>query len=179
MVSMDDGLDVQDLYSEGADSEERLLNTIDGVYATIVAQKYNMQARSPTPQDATTPRWTGSLTSAGNKRVSQNAVSTRLMQGLLAAMILCAVASMVLVRVREVLPCSPCSIAAVASLLANSSIVSEDSIPVGSEFSSANELRERGVLGGRYSLGWWRDGGSSWFGVDEGACGDTADNSGD
>ena len=59
-------------------------------------------------------------------------------------------------RLGRVLPKNPCSIAIVASMLAESKILSERTIPSGSEWCSDEELWERGVFEGHtYTLGWW------------------------
>jgi len=70
---------------------------------------------------------------------------------------------------KHVLPKNPCSIAAVASLLAGSEIL--ELIPLGSEWCDDKELRRRGVFDGYlFSMGWWSKPGTSKrrFGIDIG-----------
>ena len=148
---------------------KRLQDRVDEVYGIIVAQVYDGKNRHPTlPADAQL-RFNGTVTSPGSERVRQDELSTRIIQVLLALMLICAITSMTLVNGRQLLPYNPCTIAGVASLLAHSSILSEEIIPPGSEFHDEKALRRLGVLEhGLYSLGYWGSGKSRWFGIDMG-----------
>ena len=60
---------------------------------------------------------------------------------------------------RYVIPKNPCSITAVASLLADSNMMDEGVIPEGSEWLSDRELEQRGVSSGwTLRMGWWNKG---------------------
>jgi hypothetical protein len=57
-------------------------------------------------------------------RLRQNEISTRILQGLLVWMMICAVVSLFTVRLSRILPKNPCSIAAQVSLVAGSQMLS-------------------------------------------------------
>ncbi|KMU72952.1 hypothetical protein CISG_09966 [Coccidioides immitis RMSCC 3703] len=72
-------------------------------------------------------------------------------------MVILAVTSTLLMNTKNILPKNPCSIAAVASLLAGSRIVEDPQIiPQGAEWWDDKELVKRGVfVGWRFSIRWW------------------------
>ncbi|KAL5356036.1 hypothetical protein BJX96DRAFT_171228 [Aspergillus floccosus] len=123
----------------------------------IVPRKVSTQDR---------PVYTASLENPFRARLFQNMISTRILQAILAAMALCGSISIFLMDTREVLPKNPLSIAAAASLLADSSILGSGTtashersmgmIPPGSEWCNDQQLKQRGVFQGRtFTLGWW------------------------
>ena len=148
---------------------KKLQQRIDEVYSIMVAQIYGGKRRFATlPQDAAL-RFDGTLRTPARDRVRQDKVSTRILQAILAAIVVCVAVSMAKINGRRLLPQTPCSIAGVASLLAYSGVLSHDVIPPGSEFQSDGELRRAGVLEhGLYSLGWWSRGEKRWYGIDMG-----------
>lgn len=88
------------------------------------------------------------------QRPVQSPISTRVLEGLLLLMWICAITTMLLVRTRRILHRNPCTIAGMASLLAGSELLSV--IPPGSEWCDNAELRKRGVFDSHlFSLGWW------------------------
>ncbi|KAF2135648.1 uncharacterized protein K452DRAFT_238974 [Aplosporella prunicola CBS 121167] len=107
-----------------------------------------------------------------------HAVSTRILEGLLAAIALCIAASFWGMNTKEILPKDPCGgIAAAASLVAGAkeTLMREEMIPQGAEWLSDKELGKKGVFEGIvFSMG-WRNGGENeisgsrrWFGIDLG-----------
>ena len=85
----------------------------------------------------------------------QNTVSKTVLQVLLGIMFACGVTTYVLVR-PNTLWHNPCSIAGVASMLADSEVCSRNVIPEGAEWMSDRELKEAGVFEDWFfSLGWY------------------------
>ncbi|KAI9044253.1 DUF3433 domain-containing protein [Aspergillus affinis] len=88
--------------------------------------------------------------------VVQSRVSTSILEGALAAMVLCGAAAITLMKTRHVLPKNPTTIAAVASLLAGSEMMKENVIPRGSEWCDDKELKRRRVFEDlTFSMKWW------------------------
>lgn len=134
------------------------LNTVWGI---IMAQLFNSNGRESFDDPLNTTWFVEPATSHapvyegvfhdGRKYLVQNEVSTRILDGVLAAMVVCALAVLCMMRTKEVLPKSPCSIASAASLVAESRLLE---LLRGTEYSDA-ELRKRGVFEGLFSMGWW------------------------
>lgn len=107
-------------------------------------------------------------------RLRQSAVSTRILDALLAAVALCVALSLGLVDARRVLPKNPASIAAGASLVAGGpEMLGRDVVPEGAQWWGDAELEKRVVWGGLFfSLGWWDANGAGGqgrrFGLDVG-----------
>jgi hypothetical protein len=81
-------------------------------------------------------------------------MSTRVLEALLGAMLLLAALNTVLMKTRGVVPKNPCSIAAAASLLADSNIL--DALPRGAERMSSEEIERRaGFEGKTFYMGWY------------------------
>lgn len=106
----------------------------------------------------------GSLSGVYNdpnrQRLFVTEVSTRILQGIIAILLVCGVVVFLLVDMSKVLPKPVGTIAAVASLLAGSRLVDEKSglIPPGSEWLSDTEMKKRGMWDGeRFRMGWWND----------------------
>ncbi|OJI99829.1 hypothetical protein ASPVEDRAFT_126945 [Aspergillus versicolor CBS 583.65] len=143
------------------------------VWSIITAQMINSIGRedykdpaAATASTQTRPVYKASLQNPSGARHFQNMISTRVLQAVLAAMTLCGTISIFLMDTREILPKNPLSIAAAASLLADSHILgsgrtadherSTGMIPPGSEWCNDRQLKERGVFQGRtFTLGWW------------------------
>jgi len=110
----------------------------------------------------------------------QDNISTRILQALLATMWLCTAIALILFDAKDLLPKNPCSIAAQASLIADSKFL--DLIPAGAGNATAEEFMQMTPFVDRqFSMGWWDDGnGGRRFGIDVGRAdfdrdGDTAD----
>ncbi|KAM5476978.1 hypothetical protein MauCBS54593_000249 [Microsporum audouinii] len=145
------------------------------VWGIITAQMINSRGRQDYDDPAAAssylstekrPMYSASLNNPFSTRLFQNMVSTRMLQAVLAAMTLCGAISIFLMDTRKVLPKSPLSIAAAASLLSDSRILnsgtassferSKGIIPPGSEWCNDEQLKQRGVFQGRtFTLGWW------------------------
>ena len=164
------------IYGEGGVSAEALLDPdmlkarLQKVWSTVTAQMINSQGRQDyddpeAPSIGERPIYSASLNNPFRSRLFQNMVSTRILQAILATMIICGAVSIFLMDTRNVLPKNPLSIAATASLLADSSILgtstsgdvkSEGLIPPGSEWCNDKQLKQCGVFQGRtFTLGWW------------------------
>ena len=161
---------------------EILTPQLQKVWSIITAQMINSLGRQDYEDPDAVASYTSSSTSSSNSekrpaysaslknpfsaRLFQNMISTRILQAILAAMTLCGAISILLMDTREVLPKNPLSIAAAASLLADSYILgsgtttcherSTGMIPSGSEWCNDRQLKQRGVFQGRtFTLGWW------------------------
>ncbi|KAJ5705923.1 hypothetical protein N7536_001612 [Penicillium majusculum] len=134
------------------------LNTVWGI---IMAQLFNSNGRESFDDPLNTTWFVEPATSHapiyegvfhdGRKYLVQSEISTRILDGVLAGMVICALAVLCVMRTKEVLPKSPCSIASVASLVAESRLLE---LLRGTEYSDA-ELRKRGLFEGTFSMGWW------------------------
>ncbi|KAI9709839.1 MAG: hypothetical protein M1828_002356 [Chrysothrix sp. TS-e1954] len=103
-------------------------------------------------------------------RLMQSAVSTRVLEGLLALTWALAVLTMVMTRTRNVLPKNPCSIAGMASLMIDSDLLTL--IPRGSEWLDDKDLKKIGLFQGfLFGLGWWGEGANRRWGIDVGRAG--------
>ncbi|KAF2137778.1 uncharacterized protein K452DRAFT_361722 [Aplosporella prunicola CBS 121167] len=202
---VNNGVPVSSLVGTG--NVDRLLSEIDKLYSRIVAQVLNAnrnQSLQTTNAKSTSSPLTvsGSLHIPDRIRLTQTPVSTRILEVLLLIMTTCAIDVYLVAAdstsTNGILPQNPHCIAAVASLLANSSIVQKGRedvergvvavqkqplIPPGSECCSDKELARRGIFEGySFSMGYWRDGGNEgsvgagvhnakakgWFGIDVG-----------
>jgi hypothetical protein len=91
-------------------------------------------------------------------RIVQSTISTRALQGLLVAIVLCASLQVITMDFDGVLPKNPCSIAAVASLLNGSEVI--ELISEGSEIVTDEQLEQcfedqvfsLGYHGGRFGI---------------------------
>lgn len=66
--------------------------------------------------------------------LTEHGISTRILEALLAGMLVCGIVVSGVVVVRNTLPKEPCSIGAQISLLAGSTLVGRGVLPVGSEW---------------------------------------------
>jgi hypothetical protein len=97
-------------------------------------------------------------------RLLQNDVSTRILQGLLACMVICAVVSLSTVRLSKILPKNPCSIAAQASLVAGSEMMSR--LPPEAQWMDDKEFNAL-FKGEKSAMGWSvGEDGKERFGID-------------
>ncbi|KAF2496882.1 hypothetical protein BU16DRAFT_607587 [Lophium mytilinum] len=144
----------------GAANTPRFAAALNKIWKTVYPQLANNVVRTArSSPNATTPTpetLTGILIQHNRSRLLQSAISTRILEGLLSLIALCIAVSFWSMRVREVLPKNPCSIAAAASLVAGSDMLKR--IPRGAEWCDDKQLRENGVLEGvLLSMGWWDD----------------------
>jgi hypothetical protein len=145
-----------------------LFNATQHLYRVLVAQSLNAANRIPDAKSNILP---ATIIDPYRVRLIQSPISTRILEGFLAAMFICAAVAIAAMDTREVLPKNPCSVAAGASLLAGAEMLHTSVIPPGSEWRSEKELRGWGVFGGGkvFGLRWWGGGegiGKRRFGVD-------------
>ena len=144
----------------------KLARALNRIYGIVISQRINDNWRIPldpasstTPKDGESnpPRTLPAKLVHHRDSLVQKKLSTRLLDTFLASMVLLAIASTLLMNTKNVLPKNPCSIAAVASLLAGSRILGDPAIiPRGAEWWDNAELVRRGVFAGsRFSMGWW------------------------
>jgi hypothetical protein len=132
----------------GAENVENLRNATQRLYGTYMAQAISLNMRdNSTTKDL--PTYDGLLTTSGNQRLQQSRGSKIALQVVLAVMVVCAIATKLLLPVRDVLPHNPCSIAGTATLMAGGEMVSR----VGDERIHRDDLLHNGL----YSLKWWQD----------------------
>ncbi|KAE8374693.1 hypothetical protein BDV26DRAFT_295753 [Aspergillus bertholletiae] len=138
---------------EQADRVPTVINATQHIYRVLMAQAMNGNSRLPLEKET---MYQGTVVDPTRVRLKQSAVSTRILEGFLAAMALCIMVAFYLVRRREVIPVNPCSIAGAATLLAGSEMLKPDVIPPESEWCNDDELVKRGVFHGLlFGLGWW------------------------
>ncbi|KAJ9489947.1 hypothetical protein VN97_g3319 [Penicillium thymicola] len=132
---------------------EKLIERVKVVYGVVVAQLLNTGARETfnepynkthfvEPATMVAPTYTG-VYHDGRKYLVQNEISTRLLEAVLASMVVCALIALCMIQTKRVLPKSPTSIASVASFLYGSRMLSYV-IPPGAEWYSDEELKKRG-----------------------------------
>lgn len=153
-------------------SERQFLDRTNELYGIWIAQQLNFMSRSVFNTSTNSIRIPANITVA-ESRLMASAISTRILEGLLAVMWLCGIIAMLLLRTRGILPKNPCTIAAMTSLIADSEMLAL--IPEGAEWWDAVEMDKQGLFDGYlFSLGWWQSGSDSQskrYGIDIGrAC---------
>lgn len=132
----------------GAENVENLRNATQRFYGTYMAQAISLNMRdNSTTKDL--PIYDGLVTTSGNQRLQQSRGSKIALQVVLAVMVACAIATRLLLPVKDVLPHNPCSIAGTATLMAGGVMISR----IGAERMDMDNLLHNGL----YSLKWWRD----------------------
>ena len=138
----------------GAANVDRLLSAADDLWGTAMAQLIN---------DYRHPLTTGPVQLEGTRqaldayRLVQNGLSTRILEALLAVILICVLIAFFMADARQVVKLNPCSIAGLASLLVDSELLTKGIIPPGAEWLSDKDLLEQKVFDGWvFSLGWWR-----------------------
>lgn len=106
-----------------ADRNEKVIQAIKQQHKIYKAQLFNRYNRIPTNGTLDNSPLHGIVTTAGRLRLVQDAVSTRVLEAFLATMLALGILGSVLMNTDHVLPKNPCSIAAVASLLADSNFL--------------------------------------------------------
>jgi hypothetical protein len=151
-----------------------LLSAVQHLWRIVYAQTFRTSVffTSADPDDikAWAPQqpWNATFTDPNAYRLKQSAVSTRILQGILAALSLCATIAFLLMDTRKVLPNNPSSIAVVASLLAGSEMLN---IVTSTQDGKHGETQHKSNpwVGYFFSLGWWeRPGGARRYGIDIG-----------
>lgn len=151
----------------GKQNIQRLQGAFQHTFGIVEAQRANYEHRHKyTASSPPLPIMNGILKNPNRVRLVQSAISTRILEVILATMLVCAIVTFFAIDTRRTLPKNPCSIGAVISLLAGSEIMSESVIPRGSEWCDDKELERRGVFEGwLFSLGWWKETEGRRFGI--------------
>jgi hypothetical protein len=147
---------------------DQLATQVSYLYNQFFTQFYNTALRSQNFTAGTLDYANATLIDDNYQRILQSGVSTRILEVLLLAMWICACIIYWLLDTKTLLPKNPCSIAAQASLLADSKFL--DMIPEGAENATLEELiRMTPFKDHLFSMGWWDDGmGGRRFGIDVG-----------
>jgi hypothetical protein len=154
----------------GAKNFPRLSTALSRLYRTVLVQKLSLKTRINTPPPpsadlhavvaaATSPRIPGTLNEPDRVRLQQSLASTRIIDRIIIAMIICTALSFFLMKTDKVLPINPCSIAASASLLAGSRLVNPESgvLPSASEWHDDKMLKVSKLFqASTFSLKWWQ-----------------------
>jgi hypothetical protein len=139
----------------------KLIKSVTHTYRILMAQILNSQFRLPTSDSHNLLLLNATTTNPYHARLQQSELSTRLLEGLLAFLFICAATAYLAMNTRRILPCNPHSIAAIGSILVGSQLLNrtdEDKviIPQGAEWMSNSEMKKRRVFDGyMFSLGWW------------------------
>jgi hypothetical protein len=120
------------------------------------------------------PRFNGTAIDPYHTRLFQNSASTRLLQSLLLAVILCLLASAFLIDTKKVLQPNPCSIARMMALLADSELLllNDEDDDDGGRVAMPPSDDEAQAMTKEQLKHWCEDGGwrfrLGWFGGGEG-----------
>ncbi|KAH0014302.1 hypothetical protein KCU78_g8740, partial [Aureobasidium melanogenum] len=145
-----------------------LASRVSQIYDTFLTQYFSYNLRNANFTTGV-PQVLETLVDTSRQRLFQNRTSTSILEGLLGIIWVCTVIALVLFDSKELLPKDPCSIAAQASLFADSEFI--DLIPPGAECLSDKELAETTPFKDHlFSLGWWEKEGEAekTFGIDVG-----------
>ncbi len=148
----------------GRANEQRLLQRVDDVYGLIMAQLYSSQARiSPSTQS---PKVGKAVVTSDQYRVVQSIAATRILEGVLGAMLLCCIGVYLLLSTKELLPQNPCTIGAAASYVAGSKLCEKDDLLREVELSAGSKAKGYEVLEGhRFGFGWYSKNNERRYGV--------------
>lgn len=138
-----------------------VMKAYEQVYEKFYIQLINKIVRSPIPLD--TAAFTGHAL-APTTRLIQSGISTRILEGLLAILCICATITFILFDPNNLSPEKPCSIATQAALLAGSDELLK-LVPDG--MTKYDDKSLEAIFGGYfYSLGWWNSkAGGRRFGI--------------
>ena len=150
----------------------RLLSAVQHLWRIVYAQTFRtsiiFQSADPDDIKAGAPQQPSNATFMDPNacRLKQSAVSIRILQGILAALSLCAIIAFLLMDTREVLPNNPSSIDVVGSLVAGSEMLNIVTSTPDVKHGETQHKSNRWV-GYFFSLGWWdRLGGPRRYGID-------------
>ncbi|KAL1860706.1 hypothetical protein Daus18300_009049 [Diaporthe australafricana] len=160
------GLRPEDLL--GADNQDHLLDAIQSLYRRYMAQVASVKMRVPAGANSPPELYTATWENSNRGVVRQSPESKLALQILLGVMFACGMAAYLLVETQEVLPHDPCSIAGLASLLAGSSMCSEEAATAEQPDSGSDQ--DIFWTSQLFSLGWWPSSASEGgrFGIDVG-----------
>ncbi|KAJ5356294.1 Protein of unknown function DUF3433 [Penicillium concentricum] len=115
------GIPIEDLGAPG--KSEKVIKAIKRQIRLITAQQFNSYSRGTSNETKSRTRLVGNITMPNRLRLIQDATSTRILEGILGVMLVLGILGSVIMNTDHVLPKNPCSIAAVASLLADSNLI--------------------------------------------------------
>lgn len=159
---------------------ERVLNGAKHIFRVLLAQTMTSLGRvsaglgstsdaADTQTDTQPITLNGTVTNPNVIRVKQTTISTRILEALLAAMLVLCIIAFYFIHSRDLLPLNPCSIGSAATYLAPSHLVWQSPLPPDAALRRKSELLESSRLKGlMVSLGWWGDNEGRRYGVDIG-----------
>lgn len=140
----------------GEDNACHLGDVVTKVYQDYMAQAVSLNMRSTDDIGKRANGITGTLHIPGRRRLVQNEPAKIAMQVLLGLLVLCLAVARPLLRVGKVLPHNPCTIAGMATLLADSNLATDKVIPAGSEWLDDEGLQSSRLFAGwTFALRWW------------------------
>lgn len=156
-----DGIAWEDLI--GTSNFDTFSKHADDLYAIVYSQWLNIYGR--VNATAETDSLDALIIDPTRSRLMQSAVSTRLLEALLALLAICTLVGYFLLDTKEVLPFNPCSIAAMCTLLADSDMLKI--IPEGAEWFDEKQLAKKRVFSDHlFGLGWFEGAdGNRRFGI--------------
>ncbi|OOQ85648.1 hypothetical protein PEBR_25594 [Penicillium brasilianum] len=134
---------------------QTVINAIKHQHKLINAQQFNNYTRSTSNDSVEHMPILGNITNTSRVRLMQDATSTRILEGLLGAMLVFGIIGSVLLNTDHILPKNPCSIASVASFVADSSLLDQFTQGV---WDPDDKLLRETFAGRRFYLGWWEQG---------------------
>ena len=163
------------LTGEEMKNSTRLAEAMNSFAGIFFAQQISANSRQPVAEllenQSGVPRdpLPGTYTDPARSRLVQSELSTRLLQAILGALLLCVGVVYLTVDMRKVIPKAPGTIAAVLSLMADSRFLDEKEglIPPGAELMSDAEWEREGIWKGKlFRMGWWDEGEGRVFKID-------------
>lgn len=157
------GVPLDQLYNNGDMST--LNAAANRLYGQYIAQAISANMRTSVPLNSTNTiyninqkpsNYTATLRQP-TKRLHQNRGPKIALQAMLAFLVVCAMATYIMMDTKRVVPHNPCSIAGIMSFLAESKMCrTREVIPEGSEWETEKERRSEGVFGELvFRMGWW------------------------
>ncbi|EPS34478.1 hypothetical protein PDE_09442 [Penicillium oxalicum 114-2] len=140
------------------EGDQTVIRAIKRQHKLINAQQLSNYTRSTANDTIKHAPLLGNITITNNRRLVQDATSTRILEGLLGAMVVLGVFGSIILNTDRVLPKNPCSIATVASLLADSNLL--DQFSQGLWDPNGKNL-DQIFAGRRFFLGWWESNSAS------------------
>ncbi|KAF7716412.1 Uncharacterized protein PECH_005297 [Penicillium ucsense] len=134
------------------EGEKTVIEAIKRQHKLINAQQLSNYTRSTANDTIQHAPLLGNITTTNQRRLVQDATSTRILEGLLGAILILGIIGSTLLNTDRVLPKNPCSIAAVASLIADSSLLDQFSQGL---WSPDGKTPDQTFAGRRFFLGWW------------------------
>lgn len=139
---------------ESAEHDKTVIEAIKHQYRIINAQQISNYTRGTANDSIEHAPLLGNVTASNHLRVVQDVTSTRLLEGLLAVILALGIFGSVLLNTDHVLPKNPCSIAAVASLLADSNLLNEFTQGV---WDPTDKQPGKTFVCRLFHLGWWEN----------------------